>query len=37
MNKGVLRTFAKFIGKHLYQGLFFNKALGKRKFMKKRL
>ena len=45
MNKGVLRTFAKFIGKHLYEGLFFNKVAGlrpatllkKRKFMKKRL
>ena len=30
MNKGVLRTFAKFIGKHLYQGLFFNKVAGLR-------
>ena len=26
--KGVLRNFAKFIGKHLYQCLFFNKVAG---------
>ena len=28
--KGVYRTFAKFTGKHLYQGLFSNKAAGLR-------
>ena len=28
--KGVLRKFAKFIGKHLSQGLFFNKVSGLR-------
>ena len=28
--KGVLRNFAKFIGKHLYQSLFFNKVAGLR-------
>ena len=28
--KGVLRNFVKFIGKHLYQGLFFNKVAGLR-------
>ena len=27
--KGVLRNFAKFTGKHLYQSLFFNKVAGK--------
>ena len=26
--KGVLRNFAKFIGKHLFQSLFFNKVAG---------
>ena len=26
--KGVLRNFTKFRGKHLYQGLFFNKVAG---------
>ena len=26
--KGVLRIFAKFTGKHLYQGIFFNKVAG---------
>ena len=26
--KGVLRNFAKFTGKHLYQSLFFNKVAG---------
>ena len=29
VRKGVLRNFAKFIGKHLYQRLFFNKAAGR--------
>ena len=33
IKKGVLRNFAKFTGKHLYQSLFFNKAAG----LKKRL
>ena len=28
MKKGVLRNFAKFTGKHLCQGLFFNKVAG---------
>ena len=28
--KGVLRNFAKFTGKHLCQGLFFNKVAGLR-------
>ena len=28
--KGVLRNFAKFTGKHLYQRLFFNKVAGKK-------
>ena len=28
--KGVLRNFAKFTGKHLYQSLFFNKVAGLR-------
>ena len=28
--KGVLRNFAKFTGKHLYQRLFFNKVTGLR-------
>ena len=28
MEIGVLRNFAKFIGKHLCQGLFFNKVAG---------
>ena len=26
--KGVLENFTKFTGKHLYQGLFFNKVAG---------
>ena len=26
--KGVLRNFSKFTGKHLYQSLFFNKVAG---------
>ena len=30
MKKGVLRNFAKFTGKHLCPGLFFNKAAGLR-------
>ena len=28
VKKGVLRKFAKFLGKHLYQSLFFNKVAG---------
>ena len=28
VKKGVLRNFAKFTGKHLFQGLFFNKVVG---------
>ena len=28
VKKGVLRNFAKFKGKHLYQSLFFNKVAG---------
>ena len=28
VKKGVLENFAKFIGKHLYQSLFFNKSAG---------
>ena len=28
--KGVLRNFAKFTGKHLYQNLYYNKAVGLR-------
>ena len=37
--KGALKNFAKFIGKHLYQGLFFNKVAGLRPatLLKKRL
>ena len=37
--KGVLRNFTKFIGKHLYQSLFFNKVAGLRPAtsLKKRL
>ena len=37
--KGVLRNFAKFTGKHLCQGLFFNKVAGLRPatLLKKRL
>ena len=27
--KGVLKDFAKFIGKHLYQSFFFNKVVGR--------
>ena len=36
---GVLRNFAKFTGKHLYQSLFFNKVAGQRPatLLKKRL
>ena len=30
VGKGVLRNFAKFTGKHLCQGLFFNKVAGLR-------
>ena len=32
VRKGVLRTFAKFAGKHLCQSLFFNKVAGLRNF-----
>ena len=28
VKKSVLRNFAKFTGKHLFQGLFFNKVVG---------
>ena len=37
--KGVLRNFAKFIGKHLCQSLFFNKVAGRKPacLLKKRL
>ena len=35
--KGVLRTFAKFPGKHLYQSLLFNKGLRPATLLKKRL
>ena len=34
---GVLRNFAKFTGKHLYQSLFFNKGLRPVTLLKKRL
>ena len=39
VRKGVLRNFAKFLGKHLCQSLFFNKAAGFRPatLLKKRL
>ena len=39
VKKGVLRDFAKFTGKHLCQGLFFNKIAGHRPatLLKKRL
>ena len=39
VKKGVLRNFAKFIGKHLHQCLFFNKVTGLRPatLLKKRL
>ena len=39
VRKGVLRNFAKFIGKHLCQSLFFNKVAGLRSatLLKKRL
>ena len=30
VNKGILKNFAKFTGKHLCQGLFFNKVAGPR-------
>ena len=33
LKKGVLRNFTKFTGKHLYQGIFFNKVAGN--FIKK--
>ena len=35
--KGVLRNFAKFIGKHLCRSLFFNKGLSLQLYLKKRL
>ena len=36
MQEGVLRNFTKFTGKHLFQGLFFNKVTGKfGKFLRK--
>ena len=35
--KGVLRNFAKFTGKHLCQSLFFNKVAGAANLLKKRL
>ena len=35
--KGVLRNFAKFTGKHLCQGLFFNKVAPPATVLKKRL
>ena len=35
MRKGVLRNFAKFIGKHLCQSLFFNKVAGLRRALVK--
>ena len=34
MRKSVLRNFAKFTGKHLYQSLFFNKAVDFAKFLR---
>lgn len=39
MQKGVLRNLAKYTGKHMYQGLFFNKIAGLRPaaLLKKRL
>ena len=39
MKKGVLKNFAKFTGKHLYQSLFFNKSavLRPATLLKKRL
>ena len=39
VKKGVLRNFAKFTGKHLYQSLFFNKIAGLRSatLLKKKL
>ena len=35
--KGILRNFAKFTGKHLYQNLFVNKVVGCATLLKKRL
>ena len=35
--KGILRNFAKFIGKHLRQSLFFNKAAGLQLYQKQAL
>ena len=35
--KGVLRNFAKFIGKHLCQSLFFNEVAGPTILLKNRL
>ena len=37
MNKGVVRNFTKFTGKHLCQSLFFNKVAGLATLLKKRL
>ena len=39
VKKGILKNFAKLIGKHLYQGLFLNKVAGLRPvtLLKKRL
>ena len=37
VRKGVLRNFAKFTEKHLYQSLFFNKFAGPATLLKKRL
>ena len=37
VTKGVLRTFAKFTGKHLCQALFYNKVAGPEVFIGKRL
>ena len=36
LRKVILKNFAKFTGKHLYQGLFFNKVAG-RNFIKKEI
>ena len=35
--KGILRNFAKFTGKHLYQSVFVNKVVGCANLLKKRL
>ena len=36
VGKGVLRSFAKFTGKHLCQSLYFNKVAGLRDYSKER-